>query len=127
MRYTTIGSDPSSARSVSVLSLGAMRFGTTTDEATSFAILDLPPVVNRCVNLLLSLRIRRGKQQRRVMGQGTSGCPQHELACVGLGLHDELWWCEPEAGGVQGGLDTRRAANPGEGRGGWLTVPDTPQ
>ncbi len=40
MRYTTIGSDPSSARKVSVLSLGAMRFGTMTDEATSFAILD---------------------------------------------------------------------------------------
>ena len=40
MRYTTIGSDPSSARKVSVLSLGAMRFGTATDEATSFAILD---------------------------------------------------------------------------------------
>ena len=40
MRYTTIGSDLSSARQVSVLSLGAMRFGTTTDEATSFAILD---------------------------------------------------------------------------------------
>jgi aryl-alcohol dehydrogenase-like predicted oxidoreductase len=40
MRYTTIGSDPLSARTVSVLSLGAMRFGTTTDEATSFAILD---------------------------------------------------------------------------------------
>ena len=40
MRYTTIGSDPLSARKVSVLSLGAMRFGTTTDEATSFAILD---------------------------------------------------------------------------------------
>ncbi len=40
MRYTTIGSGTSSARKVSVLSLGAMRFGTTTDEATSFAILD---------------------------------------------------------------------------------------
>ncbi len=40
MQYTTIGSDPSSARKVSVLSLGAMRFGTMTDEATSFAILD---------------------------------------------------------------------------------------
>jgi len=39
MRYTTIGSN-SSVRKVSVLSLGAMRFGTTTDEATSFAILD---------------------------------------------------------------------------------------
>ena len=40
MRYTTIGSGPGSARKVSVLSLGAMRFGTMTDEATSFAILD---------------------------------------------------------------------------------------
>jgi aryl-alcohol dehydrogenase-like predicted oxidoreductase len=40
MRYTTIGSGTLSARKVSVLSLGAMRFGTTTDEATSFAILD---------------------------------------------------------------------------------------
>jgi aryl-alcohol dehydrogenase-like predicted oxidoreductase len=40
MRYTTIGNDSPSARQVSVLSLGAMRFGTTTDEATSFAILD---------------------------------------------------------------------------------------
>ena len=39
MRYTTLGND-SSARKVSVLSLGAMRFGTTTDEVTSFAILD---------------------------------------------------------------------------------------
>ena len=40
MRFTTIGSGTLSARRVSVLSLGAMRFGTTTDEATSFAILD---------------------------------------------------------------------------------------
>ena len=40
MRYTTIGSDPVPARKVSVLSLGAMLFGTLTDEATSFAILD---------------------------------------------------------------------------------------
>jgi aryl-alcohol dehydrogenase-like predicted oxidoreductase len=40
MRYTTIGNDSPSARKVSVLSLGAMRFGTMTDEATSFAILD---------------------------------------------------------------------------------------
>src|SRR5215813_12004014 len=40
MRYTTIGSGTLPARKVSVLSLGAMRFGTMTDEATSFAILD---------------------------------------------------------------------------------------
>ena len=40
MRYTTIGSDSLTARKVSVLSLGGMRFGTWTDEATSFAILD---------------------------------------------------------------------------------------
>ena len=35
-----IGIDPASARSVSVLSLGAMLMGTRTDEETSFAILD---------------------------------------------------------------------------------------
>jgi aryl-alcohol dehydrogenase-like predicted oxidoreductase len=40
MRYTTIGSGSSQERTVSMLSLGAMRFGTETDEATSFAILD---------------------------------------------------------------------------------------
>jgi aryl-alcohol dehydrogenase-like predicted oxidoreductase len=40
MKYRTIGTDPSTRREVSVLSLGAMSFGTATDEATSFAILD---------------------------------------------------------------------------------------
>jgi aryl-alcohol dehydrogenase-like predicted oxidoreductase len=40
MRYRTIGQDPRNRREVSVLSLGAMRFGTVTDEPTSFAILD---------------------------------------------------------------------------------------
>jgi aryl-alcohol dehydrogenase-like predicted oxidoreductase len=40
MRYRTIGSDPATRREVSVLSLGAMLFGTVTDEATSGAILD---------------------------------------------------------------------------------------
>jgi len=40
MKYRTIGSDSKTRREVSVLSLGAMRLGTTTDEATSFAILD---------------------------------------------------------------------------------------
>ncbi|MBF5029326.1 MULTISPECIES: aldo/keto reductase [unclassified Micromonospora] len=40
MRYRTIGTDPATRREVSVLSLGAMLFGTATDEATSFAILD---------------------------------------------------------------------------------------
>jgi len=40
MKYRTIGTDPKTRRSVSVLSLGAMHFGTATDEATSFAILD---------------------------------------------------------------------------------------
>src|SRR6266702_2180118 len=39
MKYRTIGADPKTRREVSVLSLGAMRFGTATDEATSFAIL----------------------------------------------------------------------------------------
>jgi aryl-alcohol dehydrogenase-like predicted oxidoreductase len=40
MRYRTIGTDPKTRREVSVLSLGTMHFGTATDEATSFAILD---------------------------------------------------------------------------------------
>jgi aryl-alcohol dehydrogenase-like predicted oxidoreductase len=40
MRYTTIGSDSAAALEVSVLSLGTMWFGTRTDEARSFAILD---------------------------------------------------------------------------------------
>lgn len=40
MRYRTIGTDQKSRREVSVLSLGAMLFGTQTDEATSYAILD---------------------------------------------------------------------------------------
>ncbi|MFC1400146.1 MULTISPECIES: aldo/keto reductase [Streptacidiphilus] len=40
MRNRTIGTDPATRRDVSVLSLGAMRMGSSTDEATSFAILD---------------------------------------------------------------------------------------
>ncbi|MBG6067676.1 aldo/keto reductase [Micromonospora ureilytica] len=40
MRYRTIGSDPATRREVSVLSLGAMLFGSATDEAISYAILD---------------------------------------------------------------------------------------
>src|SRR3954469_18494800 len=40
LKYRMIGSDPKTRREVSVLSLGAMLFGTVTDEATSYAILD---------------------------------------------------------------------------------------
>ena len=40
MRYRTIGLNPETSREVSVLSLGAMLFGTATDEPTSFALLD---------------------------------------------------------------------------------------
>ena len=40
MRNRTIGTDPATRRDVSVLSLGAMLFGSRTDEATSFAVLD---------------------------------------------------------------------------------------
>jgi aryl-alcohol dehydrogenase-like predicted oxidoreductase len=40
MKYRTIGTDPKIRREVSVLSLGTMHFGTATDEATSFTILD---------------------------------------------------------------------------------------
>ncbi|MGW0936818.1 aldo/keto reductase [Streptomyces sp. NPDC002666] len=40
MKYRTIGTDPTTRREVSVLALGAMLFGSVTDEKTSFAILD---------------------------------------------------------------------------------------
>ncbi|MGQ4389651.1 aldo/keto reductase [Streptomyces sp. SAS_270] len=40
MKYRTIGSDPKTRREVSVLALGAMLFGSRTDEETSFAVLD---------------------------------------------------------------------------------------
>ena len=40
MKNRTIGTDPKTRREVSVLALGTMHFGTATDEATSFAILD---------------------------------------------------------------------------------------
>ncbi|HEY8454931.1 MAG TPA: aldo/keto reductase [Actinopolymorphaceae bacterium] len=40
MEYRTIGTNPATRQKVSVLSLGAMMFGTAIDEATSYAILD---------------------------------------------------------------------------------------
>ena len=40
MKYRTIGTDPATRREVSVLALGAMLFGSQTDEKTSFAVLD---------------------------------------------------------------------------------------
>ncbi|MGI5193034.1 aldo/keto reductase [Streptomyces sp. CA-288835] len=40
MKYRTIGTDPAIRREVSVLALGAMLFGSRTDEKTSFALLD---------------------------------------------------------------------------------------
>ncbi|WP_405727394.1 aldo/keto reductase [Streptomyces sp. NBC_00028] len=40
MKYRTIGTDPKNRREVSVLALGAMLFGSRTDEETSFALLD---------------------------------------------------------------------------------------
>ncbi|MFI6340564.1 aldo/keto reductase [Streptomyces sp. NPDC050535] len=40
MKYRTIGTDPKTRREVSVLALGAMLFGSRTDEKNSFAVLD---------------------------------------------------------------------------------------
>lgn len=40
MKYRTIGTAPDNRREVSVLALGAMLFGSRTDEETSFAVLD---------------------------------------------------------------------------------------
>src|SRR3954468_9599839 len=40
MRYREIGTDPDRSLNVSVIALGAMLMGSSTDEATSYAILD---------------------------------------------------------------------------------------
>ena len=40
MKYRTIGTDPARQREVSALALGAMWFGTATDEPTAYALLD---------------------------------------------------------------------------------------
>src|SRR3954470_1929626 len=40
MRYLTIGNDPARQRRVSQIALGAMLMGTTSDEVTSYAVLD---------------------------------------------------------------------------------------
>jgi aryl-alcohol dehydrogenase-like predicted oxidoreductase len=40
VKYRTIGQDPATRRTVSVLGLGAIKFGSAVDERTSFAILD---------------------------------------------------------------------------------------
>jgi aryl-alcohol dehydrogenase-like predicted oxidoreductase len=74
MRYTTIGSDSSSARKVSVLSLGAMRFGTTTDEATAFAILDRYVAaggnfIDTSNNYLFYVNATRGGESEALLGQ----------------------------------------------------------
>src|SRR5262249_33256575 len=73
MRYTTIGSDTQAARKVSVLSLGAMRFGMMTDEATSFAILDRyvaagGEFVDTSSNYLLFVNGRQGGESEALLG-----------------------------------------------------------
>lgn len=73
MRYTTIGSN-SAARKVSVLSLGAMRFGTTTDEATSFAILDRYVAaggnfIDTSNNYLFSVNGTQGGESEALLGR----------------------------------------------------------
>jgi aryl-alcohol dehydrogenase-like predicted oxidoreductase len=40
MRYVTLGAATAAPRQVSAIALGAMRFGTATDEGAAFAILD---------------------------------------------------------------------------------------
>jgi hypothetical protein len=40
MKYRTVGTDPATRREVSVPALGAMLFGSRTDEKASFAVLD---------------------------------------------------------------------------------------
>lgn len=74
MRYTTIGNDPSAARKVSVLSLGAMRFGTITDEATSYAILDRyvqagGNFIDTSNNYLFTVNGTRGGESEALLGR----------------------------------------------------------
>ncbi|GAA3037941.1 aldo/keto reductase [Kitasatospora albolonga] len=73
MRYRTIGTDPQHRREVSVLSLGAMLFGTRTDEATAFAVLDRfveagGTFVDTANNYAYWLDGSRGGASERVLG-----------------------------------------------------------
>ncbi|MGX2992730.1 aldo/keto reductase [Streptomyces sp. JNUCC 64] len=74
MRYRRIGTDPATRREVSVLSLGAMLFGTRTDEATSFAILDRyaeagGTFVDTSNNYAYWLNDGQGGESERVIGR----------------------------------------------------------
>lgn len=74
MRYTTIGNSSPSAREVSVLGLGTHRFGTTTDDATSFAILDRyleagGNFIDTSNNYLFSVNRTRGGESEALLGR----------------------------------------------------------
>ncbi|MFD7551645.1 aldo/keto reductase [Streptomyces sp. NPDC059578] len=74
MKYRQIGTDPATRRQVSVLSLGAMLFGTRTDEKTSFAILDRyveagGTFIDTSNNYAYWLNDGQGGESERVLGR----------------------------------------------------------
>jgi aryl-alcohol dehydrogenase-like predicted oxidoreductase len=91
MKYRTIGSDPATQRSVSVLSLGAMLMGSRTGEETSFAILDrevpvIPLVgassVAQLDESLAAVDLELSEAQRARLDGRTDGCHAAGLAGV---------------------------------------------
>ncbi|WP_327336664.1 aldo/keto reductase [Streptomyces sp. NBC_01324] len=79
MRYRTVGTSPKTRREVSVLSLGAMRMGTLTDEATSFAILDRyaeagGTLVDTSNNYAFWVEGTQGGESERLLGRWRRSC-----------------------------------------------------
>ena len=80
MKYRTIGADPDRRREVSVLALGAMLFGSRTDEATSFAVLDRyveagGNFIDTSDNYAFWTDGSQGGQSERLLGQiGRASC-----------------------------------------------------
>jgi aryl-alcohol dehydrogenase-like predicted oxidoreductase len=74
VRYRTIGRDPATRRTVSVLGLGAIKFGSAVDEPTSFAILDRyvaagGTFVDTANNYAFWLTGTRGGESESVLGR----------------------------------------------------------
>ncbi|MEU5978276.1 aldo/keto reductase [Streptomyces sp. NPDC047315] len=74
MKYRQIGTDPATRREVSVLSLGAMLFGTRTDEETAFALLDRyvaagGTFVDTSNNYAYWIHDTQGGESERVLGR----------------------------------------------------------
>jgi len=93
MKYRTIGADPATAREVSVLSLGAMNFGTRTDEATSFAILDRfleagGNFIDTSDNYAFWVNGTQGGESEELLGRWTRLSPDGEIGAAAGDLLD---------------------------------------